>query len=346
MAILNSLINPLYSPASLSFFKFDMIIAVTGASGHIGVNLCAGLEKAGHEVRALIHQSHKGLENLDVKMIFGNILDPESLVELTANADVLIHTAAAIGIQNRDKKVWQTNVQGTENVLKICLENRVNLVHFSSIHAYNPFPLGALLDDSRPLDLDSRWIYSQSKAEAHQRVREAFRRGLRGIIFCPTSVLGPNDYKPSLQGEAISKFYHGKIPALIPGGYDWVDVRDIANVVVRALKEPMNQKEYLLPGHWRSMYELAACITKFGGKRPPSFTCPFWLARLGLPLLNLNAYLTHSKPLYTPASLDALQFSAQNISYQKATADFNFEPRPFEETLSDTIEWLKSNKQL
>ena len=323
-----------------------MKIAVTGASGHVGINLCRSLIDAGHNIRALVHKNKTGLESLNLEFIEGDILDPGSLHHLAEETDVFIHLAGLITISNQTGQIRKINVEGTKNILDICIKNHIPVIHFSSIHAYNIKPVHDVLDENRPLDLQHKIAYNQTKAESHLLVRQAFHKGLRGIIFSPTSILGPFDYRPSLQSEAIIKFYRGKIPALVPGGYDWVDVRDIASVVISALEKPLNNQEYILSGHWKSVVELAHAITASGGKKPPSFTCPFWLARIGVPFLNIGSYLTGTKLLYTAASLDALQYSTHNISSDKAKRDFNFQPRPFEETVADTINWLKNNRLL
>ena len=61
--------------------------------------------------------------------------------------------------------------------------------------------------------------------------------GLETIIFCPTAVMGPFDYRPSFLGRALIRFYKGKNPAVIPGGYNWVDVRDVATAVLKSMEK-------------------------------------------------------------------------------------------------------------
>ena len=75
-----------------------MIIAITGANGHVGVNLCKALIDQGHEVRALVHKNSNGLEKLDVKIFKGDLLKKESLIPLIDGAEVIFHLAAKISI--------------------------------------------------------------------------------------------------------------------------------------------------------------------------------------------------------------------------------------------------------
>jgi dihydroflavonol-4-reductase len=75
--------------------------------------------------------------------------------------------------------------------------------------------------------------------------------------------------------------------------------------------------------------------------RPKKFTCPHWLARLGLPFINLYCSLYEKEPLYTQDSLYTLRSSHKNISHKKAAQELGFKPRTFKETLRDTLDWFQ-----
>ncbi len=96
-----------------------MRVAVTGASGHIGNCLVRELKKRGAEIKVLVHTSHGNLNEMDVELIRGNLLEPESLLNLCKGADVVFHLAAQIAIDNRSsERVYETNVTGTKNMIK------------------------------------------------------------------------------------------------------------------------------------------------------------------------------------------------------------------------------------
>ena len=76
--------------------------------------------------------------------------------------------------------------------------------------------------------------YDYSKAMAERLVRDCSSDRLCTKIIYPTAVIGPNDYNLSLFGSAILKMAKGRLPVLVAGGYDWVDVRDVAWAAVEA----------------------------------------------------------------------------------------------------------------
>ncbi len=323
-----------------------MKIAITGASGHVGANLCRTLLEKDHQIKVLVNQFTDSIESLDIEKIQGNLLDPGSLKELADGAEIFIHLAASISI-NGNQQIFDTNVKGTQNVINACRESGVKrLIHFSSIHALVHDPLDEVLDETRPLAIKDHIIYNRSKAVAEQAIQQAAAGGLDIVIINPTSVMGPNDFKPSLIGQAILQLYMGKIPALIPGGYDWVDVRDVVSGTIKAIQKGKSGESYLLSGHYIPLSDIYEMLRKIkgGGKKLPLI--PFWLARIGVPFLGLWAGITRSKPLYTSESIEILKTAHPNISSDKAAKDLGYTSRPFEETLQDTIEWFKNNHYL
>ena len=99
---------------------------------------------------------------------------------------------------------------------------------------------------------------------------------------------------------------------------------------------------YLLSGHWVSMCDIAAMVAEITGVSAPGFVCPLWLARIGAPIVTALYRLNGKRPLYTSVSLRALR-SNRNVSHEKATRELGYQPRPFRETLADTLQWLEES---
>jgi len=322
-----------------------MKIAVTGASGHIGINLCQELIQHGHSVKALIHKNDHGIRKLPVECITGDLMDASSLSQLVRGVEVVFHLAAVISIQVRNREeLFEKNVRGTENVVEAVLKEGVRrLIHFSSIHALVQEPFERVLDEGRSLALNDSIDYSRSKALSELVIQEAVKDGLDAVILNPTAVIGPFDYAPSLLGRALILIYRGKIPALISGGYDWVDVRDVAKASIMSVEKGEKGERYILSGHWKNLCELAELTYEISGKRYKKLTCSPGLARVGLPFLKLYCRLNSTQPLYTKDSLKILQTSHSQVSYEKARKYFGFNPRPIEETIRDTFDWYRAN---
>jgi dihydroflavonol-4-reductase len=322
-----------------------MKIAVTGASGHVGNVLCRELVRNGHSLKTLIHEDEDDLTNIGVNMIKGDLLDVESLENLCQECETVFHLAAKITIDDKEKDlVYRTNVTGTKNLLKTATKMGVKkFVHFSTIHALDPFPLDEELDETRPFIGHTHMIYEQSKVEGEKLVLDAAAGGLNAVIITPTAIVGTHDYKPSFLGQALIKMYTNSLPMLVPGGYNWVDVRDVVDCAIAAAEKGRKGERYLASGHYLSLKDLSQMIGKVTGRKTPSFTGPTILAKIGLPFISIYAMLRNEAPLYTKNSLEILKYSNRYISHAKASKELNYQPRPFEETVKDTFEWFNKN---
>lgn len=324
-----------------------MKIAVTGASGHVGTNLCRMLLERGYEVKALIHSSNKGLENLNLEFVNGDITSESDLRNLCSGCQTVFHLAATISIKKNDRNCHLINVGSCANLIKAAKAEGVRrIIHFSSIHAFNHEPLDIELDETRNLDLASNVSYNSSKALGQKMMAEASSEELEVVVLNPTAIIGPNDFKPSLLGNAIIRFYKGQNPSLIPGGYNWVDVRDVCIAAINAIEHGTPGECYLIAGNWYDLKTMADTIEKMGGHKAPWLFLPGWIASLGAIFLNLHAKITGVLPLYTIMSVETLKNSHRNISHVKASETLNYNPRPFEETMADTINWFKENKYI
>jgi dihydroflavonol-4-reductase len=320
----------------------SMTVTLTGSTGHVGTALATRLCERGYSVRAIIHTRTTGLESLPVQEVHASLSDAESLRRAFAGSEIVFHAAARISITHRDAaEVTKTNVAGTRNVIDSCRAAGVRrLVHFSSIEAFSPRPLDSTLDEGRSLE-DGRTgsPYALSKALAETEVRKAIAEGMDAVILNPTAVVGPLDNRPSLMGRAIIAFATGAIPMLIDGGYDWVDVRDVAEAAVNAAEGAPRGSRYLLGGRWASMGEIARMICDAAGRRAPRLTCPYVVARISAPVSTLFSLLLSKEPLFTGYSLAALRGN-RLISHQRAERELGYRPRDLEETIRDTWRWF------
>lgn len=325
-----------------------MTVVVTGACGHIGVNLVRALIDSGRPVRSLVHVHQRGMDGLASELVRGDVGDTESLCRAFRGAKVVYHLAGCISLSIKDwPRLESINVVGTRNVVEACLRSGVKrLVYFSSIHALQQEPFSAPVDESRPLSDSSGFPpYDRSKALGEREVRRGIENGLDAVIINPTAVVGPHDYEPSYLGRAILDMARHRLPALVTGGYDWVDVRDVVRGAIAAEKRAVSGSRYILSGHWLSLGDIAKTVSEITGTPPPRFTFPLWLARLGIPVISAASKLRGKSPLYTSFSLKVLK-SNRNTSHQKASRELDYQPRPFRETLTDTLQWFKDAGQL
>jgi len=321
-----------------------MNVSITGASGHIGNCLVQELKKQGATIKALVHDFRSVLDKLDIELVQGNLSDPRSLNKLCEGADVVFHLAAQIAIQNESaEKVYETNVTGTKNMLKAAIDSKVKkFIHFSSIHAFQTGSPGQMLDESRPLVKTNKTIYEFTKAEGEREVMKAVKEGLNAIILNPTAVIGPFDFRGSLLGQAILKIHQNKLPFLVSGGYNWVDVRDVVSASICAIESGRKGEKYILSGEYCSLEELSRIISRISGCKIPVIV-PVSVARLACPFITVYSYVTNKIPLYTYQSLDILVNSPINISNDKARKELSYLPRQLKYTVRDALTWYSEN---
>jgi len=321
-----------------------MITAVTGASGHIGGNLVRALLEQGRQVRCLVRHDRRALDGLKVETVEGDVFDPDSLERLMRGAETVFHLAGRISIVGAEGGlVERTNVGGVRNVVEACLKTGIRrLVHCSSIHAFSTYPSGELIDETRALSLGPEHMpYDRSKAKGQTVVLEAVRnRGLNAVVINPAAVVGPHDYKLSRMGEVLLDIYLRRLPALIDGGYNWVDVRDVVAGALAAESRGRTGECYLLTGHWVHICDVSRLISRLTGRKTPQAATPLWLA---MPIAYLSlawGRLQGKVPKFSPGAVRSIQMH-RNISHAKASRELGYQPRPFEDTVRDTLEWFK-----
>lgn len=321
-------------------------IGVTGANGHVGANLIRLLLEEGYRVRALIHKNTNALLELPVEKIKGDLFDPNSLDTFCKGLDAVVHCAGLIGIERKDaEETLKVNVEGTRNIVDACLKAQVSkLVHVSSIQAFR-VRRGVLMDENAKKADESCDPYSYSKQLGEQEVRKGMKQGLNVSIINPTSIIGPNDFNPGEQTEAINKIVNRSVPALIKAGFDWVDVRDVSKGILGALKNGKNGENYIISGHWKTFKEIAEAIARWSANKPISIYLPIAVAEFGALFQELWAKLSGEPPLLTREAMQYVRNTPKAISHQKAWETFGFEPRPFEETLIDTLVWIQEQKR-
>jgi dihydroflavonol-4-reductase len=314
-------------------------ILVTGASGHIGGAVVRELAKLDLKIRAFVHKQPGDLINHKVEIFYGDVLDRESLKKAMAGVDGVINLAAIISIMgDPDGMVEKTNVLGVKNTAEVALESGVKrFVHVSSIHAFETHLKGHVIDENTNRVDSSSPIYDQSKNKGEIELRKVMARGLEAIIIHPTGVIGPYDFLLSRMGNVFLDLINKKMPALIEGGFDFVDSRDVAQVSVMALTKGKVGENYIVSGRYFTVRDLAEIAGVISGVKPPRMTTPLWLAKLLAPFAEMVVKITKTEPLFTRESLHALAAS-KVISHAKANRDFGYFPRDIRESISDIYE--------
>lgn len=329
---------------------------ITGAAGHLGSTLVKILRANNISVRALMLPADQAaaarIKALGAEVFFGDMQDIKSLRPLFSNLKgklvTAVHCAGIISIATKDdKRLRNVNVGGTINMLALCKSAKVQrLVHVSSVHAI-PEPKGSgLITEVKKFAANLvHGFYAKSKAEATNIVLEKAARGLNVSVVHPSGILGPDDYGQGLLTGMAVEFLNGRMPAGVRGGYDFVDVRDVAKGIISCAKNGKAGECYILSGHYVTIKELLDLLAEITHKPPVRFLVPMWMAKMVAPLSELSAKLQHHPPLFTPYSLYTLG-TIGRFSHKKATAELAYNPRSLRETLTDMVGSLKEQKRV
>lgn len=326
------------------------MIAVTGGTGHVGNVLVRELVSRGEQVRVLLlpDEDNAPLHGLNVEIVRGDVLDLESLEAAFDGADVVYHVAGMVYIYTgQERMVEHVNVQGTMNVLAACERTGVRrLVYTGSIHSLVEPPKGSTVDETCGFDPSrSRGCYDRSKSIASIKVLDAAKRGLDAVIVAPTGVIGPYDFRGSIMGSVIADYDTNRLWAVPDGGYDFVDVRDVAAGHILACEKGKSGEVYILSGECITIADLARTIDELSGRRPRwRPRVPAWLARFAGSASTCLSKLAGIRSRLNKYSVETL-LSNCKISNAKARQELGFAPRPLRDSIRDSLLWLKTKRQ-
>ncbi len=327
------------------------MIVITGATGHIGNILVEKLSQKEKRIRAFVlpGEDTSYIEKYGVEIIRGDIRSYSDVKKALLGAKYVFHLAGMISIETfPNKKLYDVNVNGTRNVIQACLELSIKrLVYVSSIHAFLEPKDGQPITEAKtfyPSRL--KGYYAKSKALATMEVFQAVRKkGLNAVIVHPTGVIGPNDYKLSHIAELVIQCEQNKIPMYVNGGYNFVDVRDVADGIISACYKGKSGENYILSGGYISVAEMLSVIQKEAGISVPRRKAPMWAAKFSSYFMELHGKVRRIVPLYTPYSLHTLT-SNSRTSHEKATKELGYHPRSVQESLRDLVQWLQRNQYI
>jgi nucleoside-diphosphate-sugar epimerase len=179
-----------------------MTALVTGASGFVGSHIVAALRDRGASVRGLVRASSETtlLKSWDVSLVQGDLLDLDSLRQATRDVETVYHAAGMLaggrlpllsGPKCDPRLMHQVNVQGTQNLLRACVDNEVKrMVLVSSVSVYLPGP--GFITEETPIG--GGGVYGQSKADAEAFIQTyAAQHDLEWVILRPCTIYGERD---------------------------------------------------------------------------------------------------------------------------------------------------------
>lgn len=327
--------------------KKDIYI-VTGAAGHLGSYVLHELLARGEEVRAFTLPWEKIPSHVDTNRHLltryaGDVRYPQTLDQLFEGGEeadfTVIHCAGIIAISlGKDRRIFEVNVNGTENVIAACRKHQAKrLVYVSSVHAIPLLPNGQVMREVSFFSPD-RVIgyYAKTKAMATQKVLDAAREDLDALVVHPSGIIGPHAQPNGNMAQMISAFLRGQFSAVIKGGYDFVDVRDVAAGIVAAADKGRTGECYILSNRVIEVNELLSGLAECSGRPKARVRLPMWVARAVAPAAELYAKIARKAPFFTLYSLHTISNNSL-YSNSKAVSELAFKTRSLNETLKDIV---------
>lgn len=332
------------------------LVLVTGANGHVGNQLVAHLVEYGYHVRAMVRRADDAKRNLEilrhpsVAVVAGDIRDEAAVSSAVADCEGVFQVAAVYAMHAADpqRDIIDPAVNGALNVMRASKAAGVRRVVLTS----SLVAMGNVSTPERPLD-ESNWNdaatepYAKAKTLAERRSREyADASGLDLVCVNPTLIIGPGFPHHTPSTQLFENAVRGLLPILPPLAFTFVDVRDVASAHRLAFEKPEASGRYLCGDVTVTMRE----VFKAMHRADPTIHVPrLNLPRVFLPFLPpmdwLQTKLLGTTRLMTSESVREYAAGAAYISNARIRRDLNWTPRPFEESVRDTLVWIRASKR-
>ncbi|MEJ2084128.1 MAG: NAD-dependent epimerase/dehydratase family protein [Acidobacteriota bacterium] len=320
---------------------------LTGATGFVGGHVLRLLVAAGAEVRCLVRSgsSTANLEGLDTESVEGDLRDAASVRKAVSGCEVIFHCAADYRLYARaSRELYDTNVEGTRNVLRAAAETGVaKVVYTSSVGALGLHADGTPADEETPVGLaDMVGHYKKSKYLAERVADQWADKGLHVVIVNPSTPIGERDAKPTATGKMIVDFLNRRVPAYVDTGLNLIDVRDVAEGHLLAVEKGRAGRKYILGHENLSLHEIYLALSKIADLPAPRVKVPHWLP-LGYAAVETSVARISGREPRVP--LEAVRLSRHKMYFDssRAVKELGLPQSPITGALSRAVRWYHDN---
>lgn len=309
---------------------------VTGATGHIGNTVVKYLVDAGKKVRVLLRKIDDSISGLDIEYKVGNIFEEKFLAQNINKGDTVIHLAGLIDVKNKQKEeTYRINYLGTKLLVDLSLNKGAKkFIYFSTTDVLEKNNNGDFIKEPSHINPDnfkSNYGYSKALATSYLLNLQKQQNKMNIIILYPSAVIGINDYKPSYVGKVICDVIKNRPQFSIDGGYNFVDVEDIAKFTVK-ICDVEESNSYILSGTQISVDQLYKAINKVLNKEKKIRKVPNFLVRLAIPFV----------PYLSKYTLETLQDKSKYDCSKAMQAGYSISP--FIKTVEKAVKFQKMRK--
>lgn len=307
------------------------------------------LVRDGRRVRALVLPREEVAKHLPTgaEVFEGDVTDVNTLEPLFKDVQrgtklYVIHCAAMVSVSTLvADRIWNVNVNGTQNIIDLCLAHNARLAFIGSTGAIPEQPMGVAIREVESYDPEAvTGLYDQTKAAASQLVLDAVRDyELDAFLIMPSGISGPGDYTFGNVAGVIREYTEGKMPAGVEGTFNCADNRDMADTIIRACKIARTGESYILGGDMIGMKEVFDILSKRTGLPTKKTILPAGLGKLMGLAFDLVEKVTHKPQRMTSFAVYNL---VRNNEFDsgKAMRELGYSPRPMAESIADEIGWM------
>jgi len=319
-------------------------VLIIESSGFVGANLARTLLTDGYRVRVLVRRTSelKALTGCPVEVVYGDLLEPDSLTRAVSGCRLVFHVAADYRLWVPDPTVlYRNNVDGTRNVLEACAQAGVERVVYTSSVGTLGIPKGRTPGtEATPVGLgDMVGHYKRSKFLAERVAEEHTARGLPVVIVNPTNPIGPWEVKPTPTGQMVLDFLKGRMFGTLDTGLNLVHVADVARGHILAAQRGRVGEKYILGHQNYSLTEIFQMLARITGLPAPRVRVPYALIWL-VALATESVARVTGKPPRVPLTGVRMARKHMYFSADKAVRELGFPQTPIEQALRDAVDWF------
>jgi nucleoside-diphosphate-sugar epimerase len=322
-------------------------LAVTGATGMVGMHVTRRAVEAGYQVRALVRygENATSLQGQDVELVHWDLLEPESFSSAIAGQHIIVHTAAMVGDWGPYSAYRAVNVDALEQLLRAVRREGTlrRWIQLSSLGVY-PARDHFGTDESMPPNLHGFDSYTRTKAEADLLLDQFARQHQFPIVkLRPGFMYGEGDR--TVLPRLVDLLRTGRMMMLGNGEklLDNTYVGNLADAVMLAIETPgINGQTFnIRDERLVTRTEYVQTVAEYLGL-PFPHRAPLWLAKAAVGPIKAGARLLHMKhaPILTHARL---KFMALNLDFSitKAKRQLGYAPTvDFQEGIRIALDWL------
>jgi dihydroflavonol-4-reductase len=327
--------------------KTEKKILITGGTGFLGTHIVRQLVDAGEKnLRVMASSVPEWMKDAGVEAAEGSVTNRDDVAAAVKDVSAIFHLAGKVSRDNADAVVMnKIHLEGTRLLCEAAKGSGVKtMVLASSSGTIAVSKTDEVVNETfpQPLNVISQWAYYASKYYQERTAIENFDgKGLRLVIMNPSLLLGPDDERLS-STKPVLDFLGRKIPYCPSGGLNFVDARDAASAFISALEKGKHQEKYLLGGANMTFEQFFGRLERLSGVAAPAMKVPKKLAVAGSSMIeSFFKNWGRTSPVQTSEVEQAEHF--WYFGSTKAREELGFTPRDPQETLQDTITYIRKN---